>query len=171
MRLGRAVHWETVVLPAWRRAACSSEDANADVWRHLPPDCCWLQGEIETPDIEKMFIIGSQDWFDVFGAYQLGHIAQRIQADRAAQAPDDIWQHHSHVQYLYDSYCRQSRPAQPLMLAAADARGPFVLLDGNHRALALYLLRQLVGQPCFVALHASMEQDFLWMRRALSALS
>ncbi len=177
MKLGPLVDWQAQVWPAWHAAATSmhpashsgsESQAHADIWGRLPADCCWLRAEIEADDVAQLLLIGSQDWFDTFGSYWLQQAVVRYQADCAAGLGDDVWQHHSHLQGLQRSFHQHpAHSRQPLVLAAADSSGPFMLLDGNHRAMVLLVQQQLVGHPCYLGLHARMAQDFLWMQRAL----
>ncbi len=181
MKLGKVVEWEVEVFPSWRKAASNSSNANADIWGRLPNGVCWVAGEIEASDVAQCYVVGSQDWHDVFGSYQLAAISARYQADQAEQAKqaeqadaqfDDKYHHHARIRYLCDSFANPENAAkrtlQPLILVAGNVAGPMVLLDGNHRALALLQLDKLVGQRCYLGLHSQMESAFLWMRRALA---
>lgn len=176
MKLGKVVEWEAEVLPSWRKAATNSSHSNSDIWSRLPPGVCWLKGEIEAQDVAQLYVVGSQDWHDVFGSYQLQAISARYQTDlQTAQQTDfdDAYHHHTRIGRLLESLANQEKSAQrpltPLILVAGDCAGPMVLLDGNHRALALLQLQKLVGQSCFLGLHSQMETAFLWMKRALAS--
>ncbi len=177
MKLGKVVEWELDVFPCWRTAASNSSNANADIWGRLPPSVCWIEGEIEAQDVAHCYVVGSQDWQDVFGSYQLQAISARFSADQllqaASEAPfDDQYHHHARIRYLCQSIANpenaSKRSLQPLILVAGNVAGPMVLLDGNHRALALLQLDKLIGQRCFLGLHSQMESAFLWMKRALA---
>lgn len=175
MKLGKVVEWEHQVLPSWRAAARNSENANADIWGRLPANVCWVEGEIEAQDVAQCYVVGSQDWHDVFGSYQLQAISKRFQADQlipASPSVDDKYHHHERIRHLCQSIANPENAAKrqlpPLILVAANVAGPKVLLDGNHRALALLELEKFVGQRCFLGLHSQMESEFLWMRRALA---
>jgi hypothetical protein len=175
MKLSKVVEWEAEVLPNWRKAATNSSHSNSDIWGRLPPGVCWVKGEIEAQDITQLYVVGSQDWHDVFGSYQLQAISACYQSNLQAvqQADfDDAYHHHTRIRRLFASLADQEqttqRPLIPLILVTGNCGGPMVLLDGNHRALALLQLEKLVGQSCFLGLHSKMETDFLWMKRALA---
>ena len=71
MRLKQVVEWESHVFPAWRRSAGNEHRPNPDVWGALPHAVCWFQAEIEAQDLQKIGLIGSDDWGEVFGTYAL----------------------------------------------------------------------------------------------------
>lgn len=157
MELGNVVDWEQHVLPAWRRSSRQTSP-NADVWGRLPPGVCWFQCRIADNDIEKLLVIGSEDWPDVFGSYRLTEIS------RADYADDDVYGHKSRVRGIRLAM-EQGLQAEPLVLVADSGAGPFVIIDGNHRAIGLHQLDRLVGQTCFVGFHHRMHADFVWFRR------
>lgn len=174
MKLAEVVEWEESVFPCWQKAATNSSHTNSDIWSRLPPGVCWLAGEIEEQDLAQLRVVGSQDWCDTFGSYQLQHISQIYQASQAQQQaggdpPTDPCHHHARIKNLCHSLQQNPRDTAALILVAANVQGPKVLLDGNHRAIALLQLQRLVGQRCYLGLHSRMEEDFLWMRRALRA--
>lgn len=172
MKAGRVVDWEQTVLPSWRRAATSSRHANSDIWSRLPAGVCWLEGELQQEDVARLHVVGSQDWFDVFGSYQLQAISARYQQDlaeavRIEHSADDAYHHHRKIDNLLYSLQKDCTNLSPLIMVTDNLQGPLILLDGNHRALALLQLGQLCGQRCYVGLHLQMGSDFLWMRRVL----
>lgn len=172
MKLGQVVEWEQDVFPSWRSAACNSSHTNSDIWSRLPQGVCWVSGQIELQDLAQLFVVGSQDWHEVFGSYQLQTVAEKYTADlhdqKASLGKDDEYRHHTRIGRLIESLQHDASHISPLILAAANVQGPMVLLDGNHRALALWQLKKLAGQSCFLGLHSKMASDFLWMRRALA---
>ncbi len=174
MKLGRVVDWDDDVLPSWRKHAPDSRDANADIWQRLPDGVCWVCGDIEPPDLAQLYVVGSADWFEEFGSYRVNEIATRLRAaphggvdpgcDFGAPSAN---RHRDRIGELRASLRKSSHAVPPLVLVCADVRGPFVIVDGNHRALALLQLDLLSGQPCYLGLHRNMGK-FLWMQRALA---
>lgn len=159
MELADVVDWDQHVLPAWRRSS-QRTSPNADVWGRLPPGVCWFQGRIAGNDIGKLLLIGSEDWYDVFGSYRLTEVS------RADYANDDVYGHKARVRNIRAAML-QGQQMEPLVLVADSGNGPFVLIDGNHRAICLHQLDKLVGQTCFIGFHHRMHADFLWSRRAI----
>ncbi len=145
-------------MPAWRGAAGHTGHYNCDIWGRLPEDVRWFRATMEPRDIALLYVIGSEDWLKEFGSYRLldivgstenaaGYHRDRIRSIR--QNPSSTWQ------------------TIPLIAAASDAAGPFVLLDGNHRAVVQQLRGLLVGQACFLGLHPALAEKFVWYWRAL----
>lgn len=159
MELGDVVDWDQHVLAAWRRSS-KRTSPNADVWGRLPPGVCWFHGRIADDDVGKLLLIGSEDWYKVFGSYRLTEVSHAEYAD------DDVYGHKARVRNI-SLAMSQGRQMEPLVLVADSAAGPFVLIDGNHRAICLHQLGKLVGQACFIGFHHRMHADFLWSRRAV----
>lgn len=159
MELGKVVDWEEHVLAAWRRSS-QRTSPNADVWGRLPPGVCWFEARMTDGDVGNMLLIGSEDWVEVFGSYRLDEVS------RAGYADDDIYGHKARVRNIRAAM-EQGRQMEPLVLVADSATGPFVIIDGNHRAISLQQLGRLAGHPCFVGFHHRMHKDFLWSQRAV----
>jgi hypothetical protein len=153
MRLGRVVDWKAEVFPTWRRAANNLLHPNADIWGTLPVGVCWFRGEIEAEDPARMFVIGSDDWGDMFTTYRVDQIQ--------LHDTDDMYQHSSRIRRMKTSM-EGGWLGEPLILVACHSEGHFVVIDGNHRAVALSQLGRLVGRPCYIGFHASMETEFEW---------
>jgi hypothetical protein len=159
MELGKVVDWEQDVLAAWRRSS-QRTSPNADVWGRLPPEVCWFEARIAENNIGKLLLIGSEDWHEVFGSYRLDAVS------RAGYAEDDVYGHKARVRNIRAAM-EQGREMEPLVLVADSGMGPFVIIDGNHRAISLHQLGRLAGQACFVGFHRRMHAEFLWSRRAV----
>lgn len=162
MRVGPIVDWEMDVLATWRQAAQHVEHLNRDVWSRLPAGVCWFRCHIEAQDIDQLHVIGSEDWREVFGSYKL------IDITSAFSEEDDPYQHNSRIGSLIKTLAGGAE-IQPIIAVAASGDGPFLIIDGNHRAIAMNKLGLLAGQRCFVGFHQKIETDFLWFRRALSS--
>lgn len=161
MRIGRVVDWENDVLASWRRSAEGVLAPNQDVWSMLPSGVCWFDGRIERQDLEKMHVIGSNDWKDVFGSYVLKTVAAQV-----FEIPDDPHRHSSRITGIRHALAT-GRQFEPLILTAFSGDGPFVVIEGNHRAVALAQLNLLHGQPAFIGFHRAMGTEFHWFRRAV----
>lgn len=160
MRIGRAVDWETDVFAAWRRSADGDESPNSDVWSTLPPGVCWFNCRIEPEDIEKIYVIGSFDWNEVFGTYGLRSIAA------TSCDEDDSFRHKSRINAIRNAMA-VGRGFEPIILTAFSGDGPFVIIEGNHRAVAMMQLGILTGQPVFIGFHKKIGSEFNWFRRAV----
>lgn len=159
MKLGFVVDWESDVLAAWTRSADGRVLPDKDIWSCLPEGVCWFKGNIEAQDMPNMYVIGTEGWYRAFGTHRLLDIVR----------PSRILRHDSHqmqrVRRMMDSLHEEWVP-EPIIMVASAASGPFVIIDGNHRTLALQFTNSLVQQPCYVGFHLKISTDFIWYREA-----
>lgn len=146
-------------MPTWRDSAQHTGHFNRDVWGRLPDGMCWFRGCIEQQDIVQLYVIGSEDWQEEFGSYQLPKIAD------ACLEPGNGY-HQSRIRAMRQSL-DEGWESGPLVLVASDGAGPFVMIDGNHRAAALQMQGELSGRECLVGFHRRLAEDFVWYWRAL----
>lgn len=161
MRITDLVSWEKDVLPAWRSAAGNAESPNSDVWGKLPEGVSWFRGSIEKLDIQKLYIIGSGDWKEIFGSFKLAEVA----ADTSSE--NDKYNHRQKLLDLQDLISKGKRFDEPIIVVSSSKKGPFVIIDGNHRALAYLRLGLLENQPIFIGLHSNIQKEFDWYKWAL----
>ena len=161
MHIGRTVDWEMDVFSAWRRSADGDHSPNSDVWSTLPPGVCWFDCRFELEDIEKSYVIGSADWKEVFGSYDLRSIAATTY-----DGEDDSFRHKSRIIGIRNAMA-VGQIFEPIILTAFSGDGPFVIAEGNHRAVAMMQLGIIIGQPVFVGFHKQMGEKFNWFRRSV----
>ena len=161
MKIGAVVDWNSEVMPTWNGSAQHTGHFNRDIWGRLPDGMCWFRCRIEPQDIPLCYVIGSEDWQEKFGSYRLLDIAEAY-----GEAADDNDRHKSHIQAMRQSL-GEGWGGGTLILVASDGTGPFVLIDGNHRAVAMQLHGSLAGRECFVGFHHRLADDFVWYWRAL----
>ena len=160
MRIIDSVSWDQDVLPAWRRAAGNAESPNADVWGKLPEGVSWFRGNIEKSDIQNLYVIGSGDWKEIFGSFSLVEIA----ADTSPE--DDKYEHRQKLRKLKYKIS-EGEQFEPMIGVSYSENGPFVIIDGNHRAVAYLRLGLLESRPIFIGLHSNMQTEFIWFMLAL----
>ncbi|MBF0270646.1 MAG: hypothetical protein HQL98_01035 [Magnetococcales bacterium] len=160
MQIGRAVEWHNHVLHSWHRSSGGKPQPKPEVWQPLPAGVCWFRCRMEPADCDKLYVIGSQDWKLLFGSCRLPIVA----ADPCLGTDD--YRHKSRIQSMKKALA-VGDSFEPLILTAFSGEGPFVIIDGNHRAVALQQLGLLVGQTVFVGFHPRMGHDFVWFRRAV----
>jgi hypothetical protein len=161
MRIGNVVTWEREVHPAWQKSSGNDPTAHSDIWGRLPPGVCWLEATIEESDIDSMFVIGSGDWIQSFETYRLGGIALQDFSHVKAGC------HHRPKIIGFEQSIGAGRQLGPLIAVASSGIGPFVFLDGNHRAVAHLRTGQLVGQFVYLGLHHHISSEFSWFVRAI----
>jgi len=104
------------------------------LWKQLPADTEWFEAELEAKDLERIRVFPRAQWRRfAAGDFDLTQVAQRIVDDhyRAGASAaflakiDDLRDH------LNEEYA-----AGAVLLIGMDERGPFTILDGNHRLVA-----------------------------------
>ena len=161
MHIGPVVDWERDVLAAWRRSANNAERPNSDVWGKLPEHVCWLSARIEESDLAKLHVIGSCDWAEVFRTYRLSDVASCI-----TNEGDDKHKHTSRIRDMGKAYAAGHR-FERIAVVSFSGSGPFVVIDGCHRVVAMRRQNILVGQDVFLGLHADIGTSFVWFRQAV----
>lgn len=161
MQKGNRIYWETDVLHAWRRASGNVKRPNSDVWGKLPQGVHWFRATLELADIPKMFVIGSGDWKKVFGTYHLIDIAANSAISK------DKYGHLEKFKELQSSISN-GKCFEPLILVSSSIIGPYVIIDGNHRAIALHRLGLLEHQQVFLGIHKGINSEFVWYRQAIA---
>ena len=173
MRLVKKVEWQQDVKPIWEEAnqeflariypALSLENllesaraANSDIWDvPLVKEAVWYEAVFEEKDINGLYLIGSDNLKDAFGNFKLS----KINLDLCSGS------HVEKVRSIAESIAAGVSVHRPIVVARSD-NSPFVLIDGNHRSLALHSLGKLVGQRAFLGIDEKMS-DFLWYKLAL----
>lgn len=160
MRIGRVVNWEQDVKAAWSRSSNDSTCPNSDVWRPLPDNVCWVIARVEVIDVPKICVIGSSDWKDVFGTYRLNDIAAKD------LSTDDKHKHKSRILDIGKKYATGEH-LETIAMVAFSGDGPYVVINGNHRAVAMARAKILVDQNVFLGLHKDIGKSFVWFKQAI----
>jgi hypothetical protein len=164
MRLGRVVDFKSDVIGTSRRSDRKSLRSDSDIWRKLPEGTCWFACHIEPSDIERIFVYGGREWKDAFGTFSLSAVLQ------ANLARDDEHHHKSRIERLMHTLATGHK-FRSLALTAFSAEGPYVMIDGCHRAAAMLRLGMLAGQSCYIGFHEQIGKDHSWFRYALCGIS
>lgn len=155
MRLLQQADWVGEVLPAWQIAAGARSMPNAPVSEALPPGLVWWRAKVEASDIPLMHLLGALDWELAYGTYRLPRVAQR------RSTRDDLFCHEQRIAQLQIALDAGADMAA-LHVVAPAVGGPYVLVDGNHRAVALLRHGALVDQPVYLGVHPQIEEAFTW---------
>ena len=107
------------------------------LWKQLPADTEWFEAEMEIKDLERIRVFPRAQWRRfALGDFDLTQVAQRIIDDRyRARASaaflakiDDLREH-----------SKDGSLSGAVLLIGLDERGPFTILDGNHRMVTAML--------------------------------
>lgn len=160
MKILKPVNWEKDVLPHWSvlRGATVKQQP---LWEKLPSGMQWHAARFESGDDEKLYVIGSGDWEKTYGSYRVIDIA------RQSQEGDDAHNHRARIRGFIETLNSGGQIAEVVAVAAKE-QGPYVLIDGNHRAIALVAKNQLRGQNIFLGIHRDIDQHFQWFYPARS---
>lgn len=164
MRLGRVVDFKSDVLGTSRRSGRKALRSDSDIWRKLPEGMCWFACHIEASDIERIFVYGDREWKETFGTFSLNAVVQ------GQLVPDDQHHHKSSIEGLMQTLSTGHK-FRSLALTAFSADGPFVMIDGSHRAAAMLRLGMLSGQSCYVGFHQHIGKDHDWFRNTLCGIA
>jgi hypothetical protein len=116
----------------------------------LPPAAPAQWVLIDEADLPKLFVIPSGDWYlDTGGTFRLIDAANHLRPGRGSAFPEQLGpiNHYDAVnaksEYVrnYDAITTD----EMLILIASSEAGPFTIIDGNHRAAALY--RSHLSEP------------------------
>jgi hypothetical protein len=110
------------------------------ITRELPGDVTPKWVLIEESDLPDLFIVAADTWYqDTGGSYRLVGTAQNMGPDKGNNFERVAAQ--SACMQDYDSVTTN----EIIILVAPDPAGPFTIIDGNHRAIYLYLCSD--GKP------------------------
>ena len=146
MQIREFVTWEETVLPTWRSNHPDIVAPNESIWTQFPNDLMWYSALIEADDINKLCLIGSLDWLEVFQTFRLSELCQNF---ASALQSNDKYKHIDRIKAL-QSFYTTGKTLAPLIVIAPDCEGPYILVDGNHRASALLLNEMLIGQAVLI---------------------
>ena len=118
----------------------------------------WYAAVIEKQDLDKIFNISSDDW-RVDGLctpnFKLATAAMNVDPNKINIDPDSAEKHQN---ILEKESLFSNQPGfldTRLFLVAPNIAGPFTLIEGNKRAVALCRLEQLEQKEVYLGLSAS----------------
>jgi hypothetical protein len=115
----------------------------------LPDDCAWLRTEWAALDPASLRHVYSEDWAALSGGTgRLDESAAAVREGAEGAVAD-------RVRWLAANF--EIARCGPIFLGANEASGPFVVIDGNHRATAIRMgaLSGLAALPVIVAVSKS----------------
>ncbi len=140
------------------------------LWKQLPGDTEWYEAEVEVKDLERIRVFPRAQWrrFAV-GNFDLSQVVQRISDDRYRARAGAAFL--AKIEDLRD-HSRQGSLSGAILLIGLDERGPFTILDGNHRMVAALLSSpsELAKLRFFCGLSPNMAQC-CWYRTNVATLT
>lgn len=147
-------HWRSV-------EGFTDDNFRSDIRDPLPDDLIWYLSYLELPDIHKVYIISSDDWrtdklcvsdFKLITAisnYQLSSIN--------IGKYGDIKQKEVTLKNSLDNIDTK------LIFVAANKEGPYTIIEGNRRAIALGSIGKLKMLEIYLGI-SSRINNYLWAR-------
>jgi hypothetical protein len=139
------------------------------LWRELPKSTQWFEVEVSNQDLDKIRMFPRAQWRKLArGNFAMTDVAKSI----AAAASRDIREKAflSKIDAL-GRQLRQDAPVGTVLLIAIDERGPFTILDGNHRTMAAMLVsRETVKKLRFFCGFSPRMEECCWYQTNISTL-
>jgi hypothetical protein len=155
---------EIEVLEHWKHVERhASLDFRPEIRKRLPSDLAWHLCRVEQEDIERLFLISSDDWARISGGtFRVSDVCARLDVPTrnrdAVRIGGDI---RDKIEFLRSGGVLDQR-----LIAITDSRslsGPFTVIEGNRRCVAFLRLGALVGAAVFVGCSLRVARCF-WTR-------
>lgn len=147
-------HWKTV--EGW-----TDDTFRSDIRDRLPPDLIWFLTRLEIEDINSLFIISSDDWKDERLCDPNFKLMTAITNFSNTQSSCGKYGDIHRKEALLSS--NQNGLNTKLILVSSSQEGPFTIIEGNRRAVALGKLGMLVGLDVFCGISTGVN-DYYWAR-------
>lgn len=149
---------ETEVLDHWKQVeGFSSDDFRTDIRDPLPNDMNWYIAEIESEDIENIFIISSTDWLNVSPTYRLAEVVDTLSSGKIDEKIPNILEKRELYRKNIDSLDRL------FIYVAPNLNGNYTIIEGNKRSVALQDLNLLVRNKIYLGLSEGIS-GYWWAR-------
>ena len=142
---------EQEVWEIWRQVeGHSSPIFRTDIRDCLPNNLIWHLCKVQEEDIDRVYIISSDDWADISGgSFLVTSVTQRIDLPSSNQNRQRI------AQNITDKidFMRSGGHLDTRLIAITDSAslyGPFTLIEGNKRAVAFIRMKVFVGSSVLV---------------------
>ncbi len=135
-----------------------------DIRDRLPTNILWYLCKFQECDIERLYIISSDDWADISeGSFRVADVARRLTDLQSSNEET-----RRIVQNVRDKIVHIESGGQldTLLIAITDSPslyGPFTLIEGNKRAVAFARQNTLVECQFFVG-YSPCVVDCVWAR-------
>ncbi len=163
MKVVQNVTWEDVQNHWSRTESWPTPDARSAITSLLPTGTSWHLCQIELEDLERLYIISSDNWTGVStGTFQVTAVASHVASMQGASAVDPI------ARKILGQVAHLDADGElPSGLVAVTddptLNGRFTFIEGNHRAVACLRAGILVGASIFVGVSPLMGA-YHWAR-------
>lgn len=128
-----------------------------DILENLTNDLHWSEVEIEKEDIDKLFIISSDDWgpgdAGITTIFKVVEIVENLKKGiRDDRIMPKILEYKKRYEEDIDSIDRK------FILISPKLEGNYTILDGNKRTVALQSIDRLVGNVVYLGVSENVER-------------
>ena len=108
------------------------------LWRELPKDTQWFEVEVRKADLDRIYVFPRAYWRKLaHGNFALPGVVQQIVTEPSSNAAAEAFR--SKIRNLR-GLIADEKDLGAILLIGRELRGPFAILDGNHRVAAAALL-------------------------------
>ncbi len=151
-------HWRLV-------EGFTTDDFRADIRGALPRDLVWSLCEVQPEDINRLFIISSDDWSNISGGtFRVTDVAARMDLPsnnkHTIQIATDIGKKEEHL--------KSGGQLDTKLIAITENHSPsgrFTFIEGNRRSVAFLRQGSLIGISIFVGYSPSVV-NCVWARHS-----
>jgi len=132
-----------------------------DIRGILPQNTFWFSAKLEDKDLDKLFIISSDDWKDISdNTFKVLRVSENINKQSINK---DTQRLSEDIKRKINFINSGGKLDNTLFLVAVSEDGPFTLIEGNRRAVAFNFLNIIMDCPVFLGISLEMNK-YLWAR-------
>lgn len=132
------------------------------IWSPLPTNTRWYDAEIEEKDLERIFIISSDEWSYLSRSFKLINVVGELKKETDTEIARRILD-------LIEMFRRNSHNLdRKLTIVSPSLEGNFTIIDGNKRSIALFKIGKLIGNRIYLGISTKII-DYPWAERAILA--
>ena len=145
-------HWKKV-------ESFSSPDFRWDIRGKLPKNIRWYLAKIEEKDLEKIYLISSDDWKIFTKTFRLLDVVRSLNYVDDEKVRD-IEEKKRIYQNNIDALDKK------FIVVSPSIEGNFTIIEGNKRAVALQCLGKLVSNEIYLGISNNIRK-YVWARRSI----
>ena len=147
-------HWKTV-------EGFTSDDFRSDIRNPLPTDFNWFLAILEKEDINSLFIISSDDWKQERVCDPDFKLTTAIKNYSNTPSSNGKYGDIRTKEAVLSS--NSNVLDTKLILVSESKVGPFTIIEGNKRAVALGRLNKIEGLEIYLGVSSEVK-DYFWSR-------
>jgi len=147
-------HWKKI-------EGFSNDNFRTDIRNPLPTDPKWHLSLLESIDIEKLYIISSDDWRDVSkNTFLVKNVAENLETDSLNK---DTIRIINNIKEKINFIKRGGIFDTRLIIVTDNLGGPYTIIEGNKRAVALLSCNLLTEKEIYLGISNNIC-NYVWAR-------